>query len=172
MPGEIFDHKYVYDEIGYNLKPIELQASMGLKQLEKLEVIGEFRRRNYQLLLNIYKKYEEFFHIPYARAKADVDWFAFPLTIKKDAPFKRSEIVDFLEENKIQTRPYFAGNIMLQPAYAQTNLIMNQDEVKNNYPVATHVTTHTFFHGTSPVITPTMIEYIGTIVDQFMAQYV
>lgn len=172
MPGEIFDHKYVYDEIGYNLKPIELQASMGLKQLEKLEMIGHLRRRNYNLLFKIYEKYEEFFYLPRAQAKTDPDWFAFPLTIRKTAPFKRSELVDYLEDNKIQTRPYFAGNIMLQPAYTHLNLIMNQDEVKNNYPVATHVTTHTFFHGTSPVITEEQIAYIGTIVDQFMSKFV
>jgi CDP-6-deoxy-D-xylo-4-hexulose-3-dehydrase len=171
LPGEIFDHKYVYDEIGYNLKPIELQGSMGLKQLDKLDEIIRLRKRNYKLLFDIYEKYEKFFFLPRARAKADPAWFAFPLTIRKDAPFKRSELVDFLEDAKIQTRPYFAGNIMLQPAYKDLNLFINDDEIKNNYPVATHVTTHTFFHGTSPVITVEQIAYIGTIVDQFMSKY-
>ena len=171
LPGEIFDHKYVYDEIGYNLKPIELQGSMGLKQLDKLPEIIRLRKRNYKLLFDIYEKYEKFFFLPRARAKCDPAWFAFPLTIRKDAPFKRAEIIDFLEDAKIQTRPYFAGNIMLQPAYKDLNLIMNDDEIKNNYPVATHVTTHTFFHGTSPVITEEQIAYIGTIVDQFMSKY-
>jgi CDP-6-deoxy-D-xylo-4-hexulose-3-dehydrase len=171
LPGEIFDHKYVYDEIGYNLKPIELQGSMGLKQLDKLPEIIRLRKRNYKLLFDIYEKYEKFFFLPRARAKADPAWFAFPLTIRKDAPFKRSELVDFLEDAKIQTRPYFAGNIMLQPAYKDLNLIMSDDEIKNNFPVATHVTTHTFFHGTSPVITEEQIAYIGTIVDQFMSKY-
>ena len=172
LPGEIFDHKYVYDEIGYNLKPIELQGSMGLKQLDKLPEIIRLRKRNYKLLFDIYEKYEKFFVLPRARAKCDPAWFAFPLTIRKDAPFKRADIIDFLEDAKIQTRPYFAGNIMLQPAYKDLNLIMNDDEIKNNYPVATHVTTHTFFHGTSPVITEEQIAYIGTIVDQFMSKYV
>ena len=172
LPGEIFDHKYVYDEIGYNLKPIELQGSMGLKQLDKLDEIIRLRKRNYKLLFDIYEKYERFFFLPRARVKCDPAWFAFPLTIRKDAPFKRADIIDFLEDAKIQTRPYFAGNIMLQPAYKDLNLIMNDDEIKNNYPVATHVTTHTFFHGTSPVITEEQIAYIGTIVDQFMSKYV
>ena len=169
LPNEIFDHKYVYDEIGYNLKPIELQASMGLKQLEKLEMIGHLRRRNYQLLFNIYEKYEQFFYLPRARAKSDPDWFAFPLTIRKDAPFKRSDIVDYLEENLIQTRPYFAGNIMLQPAYGH---LMDPVKARDDYPVATHVTTHTYFHGTSPVITPEQIAYIGEKVDGFMSLFV
>ena len=168
LPGEIFDHKYVYDEIGYNLKPIELQSAMGLVQLEKLDEIHRLRRRNYALLFAIYEKYEQFFHLPRAQAKADPSWFAFPLTIRAGAPFKREDIVDFLENNLIQTRPYFAGNIMLQPAYDH---IMDPAKAKADFPVATHVMTHTYFHGTSPVITPEQIEYIGTVVDKFMSQF-
>jgi CDP-6-deoxy-D-xylo-4-hexulose-3-dehydrase len=169
MPGEIFDHKYVYDEIGFNLKPIEIQSAMGLHQLEKLPAIHALRRRNYQLLFDIYSKYEEFFHLPRAQARSDPSWFAFPLTIRKDAPFTRSEIVDYLEENLIQTRPYFAGNIMLQPAYSH---IMNPQDAKNNFPVATQVMTNTYFHGTSPVITPEQISYIGEKVDGFMSLFI
>jgi len=169
MPGEIFDHKYVYDEIGYNLKPIELQSAMGLVQMEKLDEIHSLRKRNYQLLFAIYEKYEQFFHLPRARDKADPSWFAFPLTIRADAPFKRSDIVDYLEENLIQTRPYFAGNIMLQPAYSH---IMDPQLAKDNFPVATLTMTNTFFHGTSPVITPEQIAYIGEKVDGFMSLFV
>jgi len=168
MPGEIFDHKYVYDEIGYNLKPIELQGAMGLEQLKKLDKIHSLRRSNYKLLFDIYSKYEEFFHLPRAQDKSDPSWFAFPLTIRKDAPFNRSDIVDYLEENLIQTRPYFAGNIMLQPAYSH---IMNPQKAKDNFPVATFTMTNTYFHGTSPVITPEQIEYIGQKVDGFMSLY-
>lgn len=168
MPGEIFDHKYVYDEIGYNLKPIELQGAMGLEQLKKLDDIHALRKRNYKLLFDIYSKYEDFFHLPRAQAKSDPSWFAFPLTIRKDAPFKRSDIVDYLEENLIQTRPYFAGNIMLQPAYSH---IMDPQLAKDNFPVATFTMTNTYFHGTSPVITPEQIAYIGEKVDGFMSLY-
>ena len=169
LPGEIFDHKYVYDEIGFNLKPIEIQSAMGLIQLDKLDEIHALRRRNYKMLFAIYEKYEEFFHLPRAQDKSDPSWFAFPLTIRADAPFKRTDIVDYLEENLIQTRPYFAGNIMLQPAYSH---IMNPADAKSNFPVATHVMTHTFFHGTSPVITPEQIAYIGETVDNFMSLFV
>jgi CDP-6-deoxy-D-xylo-4-hexulose-3-dehydrase len=169
MPGEVFDHKYVYDEIGYNLKPIELQSAMGLVQLEKLDEIHALRRRNYALLFAIYSKYEEFFHLPRPQDKADPSWFAFPLTIRKGAPFKRADIVDYLEENLIQTRPYFAGNIMLQPAYSH---IMDPQLAKDNFPVATFTMTNTYFHGTSPVITPEQIAYIGEKVDGFMSLFV
>jgi CDP-6-deoxy-D-xylo-4-hexulose-3-dehydrase len=169
MPGEIFDHKYVYDEIGYNLKPIDIQSAMGLEQIKRLPEIHDLRQRNYKLLFNIYEKYEEFFHLPRAQVKSDVSWFAFPLTIRKDAPFTRNDIVDYLEGNLIQTRPYFAGNIMLQPAYSH---LMNPAEARDNFPVATFTMKNTFFHGCSPVITPEQITYIGEKVDGFMSLFV
>jgi CDP-6-deoxy-D-xylo-4-hexulose-3-dehydrase len=168
LPGEIFDHKYVYDEIGYNLKPIEIQSAMGLVQLNKLEEIHALRKRNYSLLFEIYSKYEDFFYLPRPQAKADPSWFAFPLTVRENAPFKRADIVDYLEENLIQTRPYFAGNIMLQPAYSH---IMAPQKAKDDFPVATLTMTNTYFHGTSPVITPEQIAYIGETVDGFMSLF-
>jgi len=166
LPDEVFDHKYVYDEIGYNLKPIELQAAMGLQQLKKLPEIHALRRRNYQLLFDIYKKYEQWFHLPRAQDRSDPSWFAFPVTVRADAGFHRGDMVDYLEENLIQTRPYFAGNIMLQPAYSH---LMDPQRAKDDFPMATHAMTHTYFHGTSPVITPEQIAYIGEKVDGFMS---
>jgi CDP-4-dehydro-6-deoxyglucose reductase, E1 len=168
MPGEIFDHKYVYDEIGYNLKPIEVQGAMGLHQLKKLPEIHSIRKRNYQLLFDIYQKYEEFFHLPRATDKSDPSWFAFPITVRANSLFKRSDIVDYLEENLIQTRPYFAGNIMLQPAYSH---LIDPKYARDNFPVATMVMKNTFFHGTSPVITTEQIAYIGKKVDEFMSLF-
>lgn len=165
LPDEVFDHKYVYDEIGYNLKPIELQAAMGLEQLKKLPLITEKRKHNHQRLTNIFKKYEEYFILPKATEHSDPSWFAFALTIKEDAPFKRKNIVDYLETAKIQTRPYFAGNIMLQPAYTG---LMDPNYIVNNFPNARKVTTDTFFLGTSPVITDEQIDYIENVVDTFI----
>ncbi len=167
LPDDLFDHKYVYEEIGYNLKPIELQAAMGLVQMEKLDEIGKLRRENYKNLFNAFKKYEQYFHLHEAQPGADVDWFAFPITLKDNAPFKRSDICQFFEANKVQTRPYFAGNIMLQPAYQG---IMDPKEVVEKYPVARKVTTDTFFLGTSPVINKEKTDYIETILDKFIQQ--
>lgn len=165
LPDEEFDHKYVYDEIGYNLKPIELQASIGLAQIEKLDEIVYLRKRNHSLLTKAFEKYEDLFHIPRATHKSDPNWFAFAVTIKDKANFKRKNIVNFFEDNKIQTRPYFAGNIMLQPAYSD---IMNTKDVIEKYPVSRKVTTDTFFLGTSPVITEEQIEYIEKTLDNFI----
>jgi CDP-6-deoxy-D-xylo-4-hexulose-3-dehydrase len=165
LPDYIFDHKYTYEEIGYNLKPIELQASIGLVQIEKLKDIGEKRRENYTNLFKAFSKYEKYFHLHKAQPGSDPDWFAFPVTVRDDAPFKRSDICQFFEANKIQTRPYFAGNIMLQPAYAG---LMDPKEVIEKYPIARKVTTDTFFLGTSPVINKEKIDYIEIILDKFI----
>lgn len=166
LPDEIFDHKFVYEEIGYNLKPLDLQASMGLVQLEKLDWIIQRRKHNYSRLFQIFSKYEDKFILPKATDGADPAWFAFPMTVRNDAGFKRSDVTAFLEENKIQTRNYFAGNILLQPAYSGFSSV---DAVKC-FPNATKATTHTFFLGASPVITDQQLDYIETVVDSFMQQ--
>ena len=167
LPNDVFDHKYVYEEIGYNLKPIELQASIGLVQMTKLEEIGKKRRENYKNLYTAFSKYEEFFHLHRAQPGSDPDWFAFPVTVKDSAPFKRSDICQYFEENRIQTRPYFAGNIMLQPAYQG---IMDPKEVIEKFPIARKVTTDTFFLGTSPVIDKQKTDYIDSVLDQFISK--
>lgn len=168
LPTHVFDHKYVYEEIGYNMKPIELQASIGLAQLEKLEEIGQKRRENYRALLKAFEKYEQYFHLHRAQPNSDPDWFAFPVTVKDTASFTRADICQYFESRMIQTRPYFAGNIMLQPAYEGLSDI---EEVIQKYPVARKVTTDTFFLGTSPVIDKQKTDYIESILDTFMKGY-
>jgi CDP-4-dehydro-6-deoxyglucose reductase, E1 len=164
LPDEVFDHKYIYEEIGYNLKPTELQAAMGNAQLGKLEEIGVLRRRNHAAVVDIFRQYEDKFILPKAQDKSDPDWFAVALTVKDGAGFTRTEFCEYLEDNLIQTRPYFAGNIMLQPAYSH---LIDAEKVINDFPVARKVTTDTFFLGCSPVITLEQIAYIKTIVDKF-----
>jgi CDP-6-deoxy-D-xylo-4-hexulose-3-dehydrase len=164
LPDEIFDHKYVYDEIGYNLKPTDSQAAMGLAQIKKLPKIIEMRNANHARLTKIFSKYEDHLILPKATEGADPAWFAFAITIKDGAPFKRKDIVNYFEDNKIQTRPYFAGNIMLQPAYAG---MMDPNEVITKYPNARKVTTDTFFLGTSPVITTEQLDYIEMTANNF-----
>jgi CDP-4-dehydro-6-deoxyglucose reductase, E1 len=164
LPDEIFDHKYVYDEIGYNLKPIEIQAAMGLEQIKKLPKITELRKANHSRLLKIFKPYEDYFILPSATPKSDPSWFAFAVTIKDNSKFNRFSFVNFLESHKIQTRPYFAGNIMLQPAY---DGLMNPEDVISKFPVSRKVTTDTFFLGTSPVITSQHLDYVEEVVSSF-----
>jgi CDP-6-deoxy-D-xylo-4-hexulose-3-dehydrase len=165
IPDQIFDHKYVYDEIGYNLKPIEVQAAMGLEQLKKLPSITQRRKENHADLCKAFSKHEEHFILPKAQEGSDPNWFAFAVTIKDGAPFTRNQIVSYLEDNKIQTRPYFAGNIMLQPAYKG---YMDYKTIARDYPNARKVTTDTFFLGTSPVITKEQIDYVEEKLDYFI----
>lgn len=165
LPGEIFDHKYVYDEIGYNLKPIELQASMLLVQMGKIPEITRLRKRNHAMLFDVFRPYEEHFVLPRATANSDPSWFAFAVTIRDGSPVTRRGIVDAFESAKIQTRPYFAGNIMLQPAYDH---LVDRTSVVADFPVATKVMRDTFFLGTSPVISQAQIEYIGEILAKTM----
>lgn len=168
FPNEMFDHKYVYEEIGYNLKPIELQCSMGLAQLNRLPEIVAKRIENYNNLMEIFRPYEDHFILPRATPKSSPSWFAFPLTIKNGAKFKRFDFCGYLEDHKIQTRNYFGGNLMLQPAYQHhAENICGVDEFKKYFPNATKATTDTFFMGTSPVITDSQMYYIGKIVKKF-----
>lgn len=168
LPDEVFDHKYVYEEIGYNLKPLDLQAAMGLVQLEKLDTIIEKRKHNYRRLYSVFSQYRDKFMLPHATDGADPAWFAFPVTVKDSAGFKRTELTMFLEEHKIQTRNYFGGNILLQPGYAH---LSDGDAVKD-YPNATKATTNTFFLGTSPVIRDEHIDYTDQILSNFMSRSV
>jgi CDP-6-deoxy-D-xylo-4-hexulose-3-dehydrase len=178
LPNEIFDHKYVYETIGYNMKPIELQCSMGLAQLNKLPDIHAKRRANHARLTEIFSLYEEFFHFHKATPKSNPSWFAFPITVRDGAPFTRSDFTKYMEDNKIQTRNYFGGNLLLQPAYRNLDwtdwrqspgvFVREPPTMKDYFPVATKVTTDTLFLGTSPVITEEQLDYVAEQVHAFM----
>ncbi len=163
FPDEIFDHKYVYEEIGYNLKPLDMQASIGLVQLKKLDEIIKIRKKNYNRLYQIFSKYDSVFHLPNATDGADPSWFAFPLTIRDGVYMRRNHFTMYLEDKKIQTRNYFGGNLLLQPAYKEIYV----GNAKMDFPVATKVTTDTFFLGTSPVITDEQLDYIDEVVSGY-----
>tara|TARA_R110000824_G_scaffold373960_1_gene564407 strand:- start:1269 stop:2609 length:1341 start_codon:yes stop_codon:yes gene_type:complete len=165
-PETIYDHRYVFDEIGYNLKPLDLQAAMGLQQLKKLPMLDSARRKNWAILKDIFKPYEQFFHLPEATDKSDPCWFAFLLTIKEDSPFSRSDIVAHLEADKIQTRSYFSGNILAHPGYVHmAEGYGNMDETFAN---AQLVTTNSFFLGTYAGLTEEKLNYIKKSVDEFL----
>lgn len=165
LPETEYDHRYVFDEIGYNLKPLDLQAAMGLKQLEKLPMLDAGRRTNWAKLKKIFAPYSEYFHMPEATEKADPCWFAFLLTIKESAPFSRGDIVSHLEAGKIQTRSYFSGNILAHPGYI--HLSDEYGDMNEVFPNAQLVTTNSFFLGTYVGLTDDKLEYIKESVDSF-----
>jgi len=165
MPNAIYDHRYVFDEIGYNLKPLDLQAAMGLQQLKKLPELDAARRKNFNRMKDIFEPYKQYFHLPEATEKADPCWFAFLMTVREDAPFKRHQIVTHLENNRVQTRSYFAGNILAHPGY--TELAEDYGDLRKEFPIASHVTLNSFFMGTFIGLTEEKLDYIQKVVDDF-----
>ena len=165
MKDAVYDHRYVFDEIGYNLKPLELQASIGLQQIKKLPVMDEARRKNHSKLNEIFGKYEKYFYLPSATEKADPCWFGYLLTVKEGAPFSKDELVRYLEGKRIQTRSYFSGNILAHPGYA--HLAASYEDINKRFPNAAIATTNSLFLGTFSGITKEKLDYIGDAVDAF-----
>lgn len=161
-----YDHRYVFDEIGYNLKPLDLQASIGLKQIEKLPMLDSARRSNFNEINKIFLKYQDYFYIPKATEKADPCWFGYLVTLKDNCPFTKQELVNYLESNKIQTRSYFSGNILLHPGYS--HLAEEYDNMNEQFPVANKTTKDTFFLGTFAGINEEKISYIEKVIDNFI----
>tara|TARA_R100000008_G_C3584705_1_gene171271 strand:+ start:930 stop:2258 length:1329 start_codon:yes stop_codon:yes gene_type:complete len=168
LPDFTYDHRYVFERIGYNLKPLELQAAIGLQQIDKLPMLDEARRVNYKKLYEVFRPYEEYFHLPEPTEKADPNWFAFLLTIKQDAPFSRHKIVSWLESQKIQTRSYFSGNILYHPGYQ--HMSSEYGDLRSTFKNAHLVTTNSFFLGTFSGITDEKVKYIKDSVDKFFME--
>jgi CDP-6-deoxy-D-xylo-4-hexulose-3-dehydrase len=168
MPDAIYDHRYVFDEIGYNLKPLDLQAAMGLQQLDKLEMLDEARRINFKKFSEMFEPYKQYFYLPKATEKADPCWFGYLTTVRPDAPFTKDDIVRHMENNKIQTRSYFAGNILAHPGYRE--LSFKYVNLSKSFPVARLVTTNSFFLGTFAGLTEDKMSYIKKTLDQFFEE--
>lgn len=161
-----YDHKYIFSHIGYNVKPVEVQAAMGRIQLKKVSKFIKIRKKNFASYTSFFKDYENFFILPKAMPKSDPSWFAYPLTIRKDAPFDRFAITNYLEEHLIQTRPIFAGNILRQPGYKNI-----KHKMIGNLKNSDFTFTNTFFVGLYPGINKEMINYITSIFKKFFAKY-
>lgn len=157
--GVPYDHKYTYSRIGYNLKPTEIQAAMGVEQLKKLPQFIESRKRNFRFLYDSLREFEDVFIFPKSLPKADPCWFAFPLTIKDRSKLDRNDFVKALESRNIETRLMFAGNIIRQPAYVDSKY-----KVFGNLDNADRVMHSTFFLGVFPGMSK---EKLGYIVDAF-----
>ncbi|WP_022854416.1 lipopolysaccharide biosynthesis protein RfbH [Thermodesulfatator atlanticus] len=154
---EGYDHKYIYSHLGYNLKITDMQAAVGVAQLEKLAGFVETRRRNWQKLYEGLKELEEFFILPRYPENAHPSPFGFVLTIRDGAPFTRKEIVSYLEEKGIQTRMIFAGNITRQPAMVDGGYEYRVvGELKNTNKVMMD----TFWVGVYPGLTDVMVDYM------------
>ena len=161
-----YDHKYVYSEIGYNLKMTEMQAAIGSAQMDKLASFCELRKRNFRAHLKIFSRYNRYFILPEATEKSDPAWFSFIVTVKEDAPFNRDQITTFFNDNFIETRNLFAGNIIKQPAF-----VNRQFRIADNLDNTDLIMSNTFFLGTFPGLDDKKFEYIESVLDKFLVQY-
>jgi CDP-6-deoxy-D-xylo-4-hexulose-3-dehydrase len=154
----IIDHKYVFSEMGYNLKPLDLQGALGLVQLEKLDEIEANRKRSNQRLSEIFINNIPGIRIPSVLDKAEPCWFGTPFICEEDG--LKHRLVQYLEDNKIQTRNYFAGNILLHPGYSSL-------DNSSNYIEANKVLDKVFFIGAAPHYTEPVFEYIEEVIKKF-----
>jgi CDP-6-deoxy-D-xylo-4-hexulose-3-dehydrase len=163
---EDYDERYKYINVGYNLKPTEIQAAMGIAQLKKIHDFIDSRKRNFNSLKVAFKEHEDFFFLPKSLPKSDPCWFAFPLTIRKNAPFKRVDILRWLVNHKIEVKMLFAGNILKHPAYKNLDcrIIKNLDN-------SDYIMHNSFFIGVYPGLTQTKIDYMIETFRKFLKKY-
>lgn len=154
----VIDHKYVFSEMGYNLKPLDLQGAIGLEQLKKLDEIETNRRVSHDRLTQIFTDNIPGLRAPIVLDKADPCWFGTPFIC--DEPGLKHRLVEYLEANKIQTRNYFAGNILLHPGYSFL-------DDSNLYPEANKVLDKVFFIGAAPHYTEPVFDYIEQVIKAF-----
>lgn len=158
-----YDHKYVYSEIGYNLKMTDIQAAIGSAQMDKLDEFCEKRKDNFNRLTQIFSKYPSFFILPEATKNADPAWFSFIVTIKPGSPFTRDEITTFFNDHLIETRNLFAGNLTKQPGFINKHYRVAGGLINTDY-----IMNHTFFLGTYPGLTNDMFDHIEKTLRRFL----
>ena len=152
---EGYDHKYIYTHIGYNLKLTDMQAAVGVAQLQKLPAFIAARRQNFADLYEGLKDLEEFFVLPKATEGSEPSWFGFPLAIRKGAPFTRRGVTQQLEARRISTRLLFGGNLVRQPAYLNV-----PHRTVGKLPNADFVMENVFWIGVYPGLGRQAIEFI------------
>jgi CDP-4-dehydro-6-deoxyglucose reductase, E1 len=159
-----YDHKFVYSHLGYNLKATDLQAAIGVAQMERLEGFVAARKRNHARLREGLRPYADRLLLPGAPPNSDPSWFAFVITVREDAGFTRGELTGFLEANRIETRNLFSGNLLRHPAFETIERrvvgdLANSDTVMNA----------TFFVGVYPGIDDPRLDHVIDAFGRFMA---
>jgi CDP-6-deoxy-D-xylo-4-hexulose-3-dehydrase len=157
-----YDHKYIYSHLGYNLKPLDVQAAIGRQQLHKIETFVGARRANHARLAAALKPYEEYLQVQQPTAHSDPSWFGLLLTVRDGAPFERSLLVGHLEERGVQTRQLFGGNLLRQPAFQNV-----PHRVVGDLTNTDRLMKQAFFVGVYPGLTPVMLDYIECVFSDF-----
>lgn len=155
-----YDHKYTYSHLGYNLKVSDMQAALGVSQLDKLDRFVARRNENFDGLARRIKAagLEEFIHLPEATPNSEPSWFGFLMTLRDSTDLERTQVVQTLEKYKVGTRLLFGGNLLHQPAFMGQNMrvfgsLENTDKVMRD----------SFWIGVWPGITEEMLDYMVKI---------
>ena len=149
-----YDHKYTYSHAGYNLKITDMQAAVGLAQLDRLEDFIAARRANFALLTEMLTPFEEVFIRPRATPGSDPSWFGYPITIRPESGVARDDLVKHLDAHRIGTRLLFGGNLLRQPYMKGRNY-----RVSGSLANADLVTTNCFWIGLYPGLEPAHLHY-------------
>jgi CDP-6-deoxy-D-xylo-4-hexulose-3-dehydrase len=157
-----YDHKYIYSHIGYNLKATDMQAALGLSQIEKLPFFLERRKENFRQLYAALKPVEEFLILPEATPGSDPAWFGFPIGVRESAPFSRRDLLRVLDAQKIGTRLLFGGNLLRQPAYDGCEY-----RVAGKLPNTDFVMNNVFWIGVYPGLTAPMLDFVADTIISF-----
>lgn len=157
-----YDHKYTYSHLGYNLKITDMQAACALAQMDRVEEFIAKRRANFAYLKNRLQSCAEFLHLPEATPNSEPSWFGFPLVLKEASGVKRTDLINFLEQNKIGTRLLFAGNLTKQPYMDGRNFRISGELVNTDV-----VMNQTFWLGTFPALGQPQLDYIADKLEEF-----
>lgn len=165
--GVPYDNKFIFSEVGYNFLPLEISSAFGLEQLKKLPRFAKVREQNFQKLFKFFKKREKYFSLPKTNDAADTVWLAFPVIIKPNAPFSRLNLVTFLENANIQTRPIFTGNILKQPGFSG---IRRRLAVKN-YPHTEQIMKFGMVLGCHQGLNARQMDYMQKNIKVFLSRF-
>jgi len=150
-----YDHKYTYSHIGYNLKATDMQAAVGLAQLQKVAGFIETRRANFAYLHENLQDLQAALILPQATPNSEPSWFGFPIAVRADAPYTRNQLIQFLDSRKIATRLLFGGNLVRQPAYRNS-----QYRIASPLDNTDFVMNQVFWLGVYPGLTRPMLDYV------------
>ncbi len=165
-----YDHKYVYSHFGFNLKITDMQAAVGCAQLDKLDQIVAARRANYQMLYDGLKDVTGLI-LPVAEANSNPSWFGFLIAVKEDAGFTRNELTGYLEQNKIQTRNLFAGNLIKHPCFDEMRQTGEGYRIVGELKNTDFVMTNSFWIGVFPGMTKEMNQWMIKCISEFCIQH-
>ena len=167
LDGINYDSKFVFETVGYNLEGSEIGAAFGLEQLKSLSQNISTRRENFNIQSEFFKDHSDFFLVPEENKRSDTAWLAFPILIKKDAPFKRKDFQIFLEKRNIQTRVVFTGNILRQPMMKNVEKRVSNDGFPNADAIMERGILLPLHHG----MTNEMFERFHSVVNTFVREY-